>query len=350
MTITRTAEGAVAISYSNLVSAPLSLVDAIGEAFGSDPSSLGIIIVRDLPPEYSTYRERLLKLSYQFAHLPENVREKYSHPASKYSFGWSHGKEIMNGKPDILKGSYYANPRVDEPNVSQTERDEYPEYFWGNIWPDKDEKGVEGFKNAFTDLGRFVFNVGCQLATACQPFALPHLSDSSVSLSQLIKDSQTTKARLLHYFPPDAAMLAEKGTEDDWCGFHLDHSLLTGLCSAMFLRAEANGPPAVVSSPSPSSGLYIRSRGGDLTKVSIPVDCLAFQIGEALQLATGGTLRATPHCVRVGSNSPDAINISRETFALFMGPNPDQLLTPTKTYGQFSKEVFDEHYGSTNVM
>lgn len=29
-TITRTAEGAVAISYSNLVSAPLSLVDAIG--------------------------------------------------------------------------------------------------------------------------------------------------------------------------------------------------------------------------------------------------------------------------------------------------------------------------------
>lgn len=163
-------------------------------------------------------------------------------------------------------------------------------------------------------------------------------------------------------------MLAEKGTEDDWCGFHLDHSLLTGLCSvsvyyiliyrlislihykAMFLRAEANGPPAVVSSPSPSSGLYIRSRGGDLTKVSIPVDCLAFQIGEALQLATGGTLRATPHCVRVGSNSPDAINISRETFALFMGPNPDQLLTPTKTYGQFSKEVFDEHYGSTNVM
>ncbi|XP_006454602.1 hypothetical protein AGABI2DRAFT_60530 [Agaricus bisporus var. bisporus H97] len=85
-TITRTAEGAVAISYSNLVSAPLSLVDAIGEAFGSDPSSLGIIIVRDLPPEYSTYRERLLKLSYQFAHLPENVREKYSHPASKYRY------------------------------------------------------------------------------------------------------------------------------------------------------------------------------------------------------------------------------------------------------------------------
>lgn len=118
----------------------------------------------------------------------------------------------------------------------------------------------------------------------------------------------------------------------------------------MFFRTEASGHPTVIPPPSPSSGLYIRSRGGVLTKVSIPVDCLAFQIGEALQLATGGKLRATPHCVRVGSSGPDAINISRETFALFMGPNPDQLLTPTKTYGQFSKEVFDEHYGSTDVM
>jgi hypothetical protein len=163
-------------------------------------------------------------------------------------------------------------------------------------------------------------------------------------------------------------MLAEKEAEDDWCGFHLDHSLLTGLCSvsiywmlnwgvmsimrfqAIFFRTEANGQPTAIPSPSPTSGLYIRSRGGVLTKVSIPADCLAFQMGEALQLATGGKLRATPHCVRVGSNGPDAINISRETFALFMGPNPDQLLTPTKTYGQFSKEKFDEHYGSTNVM
>jgi hypothetical protein len=56
------------------------------EAFGSHPSSLGIIVVRDLPPEYLAYRERLLKLSYKFAHLDENVRESYSDPTSKYRF------------------------------------------------------------------------------------------------------------------------------------------------------------------------------------------------------------------------------------------------------------------------
>lgn len=115
---------------------------------------------------------------------------------------------------------------------------------------------------------------------------------------------------------------------------------------AMFLRKEPNGEHTVVSSPSPSSGLYIRTRGGDVTKVSIPVDCLAFQTGEALEVATGGRLRATPHCVRVGASGTDAVNISRQTFALFMQPNTDQPLSPTTTFGQFSKEVFNEHYGA----
>lgn len=114
----------------------------------------------------------------------------------------------------------------------------------------------------------------------------------------------------------------------------------------MFLRTEGSKlEPKIISSPSPASGLYIKTRGGDLTKVSIPQDCIAFQTGEALEVATGGALRATPHCVRVGS-SPDAEKISRETFALFMQPNTDQYLSSSQTFGQFSKRIFDEHYES----
>lgn len=73
------------------------------------------------------------------------------------SFGWSHGKEIMNGKPDTLKGSYYANPVIDYPNVPETEREWFPEYYGKGIWPSSDEKGVEGFEEAFKDLGRWVW-------------------------------------------------------------------------------------------------------------------------------------------------------------------------------------------------
>jgi isopenicillin N synthase-like dioxygenase len=111
----------------------------------------------------------------------------------------------------------------------------------------------------------------------------------------------------------------------------------------MYLREESDSEPTIVPSPSPASGLYIRTRGGDLTKVSIPEDCIAFQTGEALEVATSGRLRATPHCVRVGGGEGSE-KISRETFALFMQPDTDKLLSPTLTFGQFSKQIFDEHY------
>lgn len=137
----------VTISYQQLSSAPESLGNEITTAFGSDPECLGIILIKDLPEEYSELRERLLLLAFKFAHLEESVREKYSDPSTHYrcdnqlipcctrgdslrpsilSFGWSHGKEIMNGVPDMLKGSYYANPTVDHPKVSAALKAEYP--------------------------------------------------------------------------------------------------------------------------------------------------------------------------------------------------------------------------------
>ena len=113
----------------------------------------------------------------------------------------------------------------------------------------------------------------------------------------------------------------------------------------MFLRRTEGGQPEIVKNPSPDSGLYIRTRGGQLVKVSIPENCLAFQTGEALEIATNGRLLATPHCVRVGALS-NTDEISRESFALFMQPNTDQLLSEGVTFGQFSRKVFEEHYNS----
>lgn len=82
----------VSISYPSLLSAPATLSHSIEQAFGSGPDCLGIIIVRDLPPEYPQLRERLLNLAHAFARLDEPVREKYADAKSRYSFGWSHGK------------------------------------------------------------------------------------------------------------------------------------------------------------------------------------------------------------------------------------------------------------------
>jgi len=258
---------------------------------------------------------------------------------------------MFSHRKDLLKGSYYANPIVESPNVSADLRREFPEYYRGNIWPAVNEKDIEGFEDAFKDLGSYIFKVGCFLAAACQTFASPHLSDLAISLESLIATSQTTKARLLHYFPQESVSSANNADEpvDSWCGFHLDHSLITGLCSAMYIAHSSTGAPQIVPSPSPDSGLYIRTRGGTLTKVNIPSDHLAFQTGEALERATEGRLRATPHCVHVGSN-PTKNQVSRETFAVFMQPDVTQPIGKGETFGSFSKKVFEEHYGEDSPI
>ena len=51
---------------------------------------------------------------------------------------------------------------------------------------------------------------------------------------------------------------------------------------------------------------------------------LCLQIGETAQIQSGGLLRATPHAVRsIRSNLP----ISRESFAVFMEPEFDAVMT-----------------------
>ena len=83
-----------------------------------------------------------------------------------------------------------------------------------------------------------------------QPSASSHLTDSSISLEKLIRSSQTTKARLLHYFPPSPENPLPREDEpiDSWCGFHLDHSLLTGLCSViMFFKVKHLSPDSIIS-------------------------------------------------------------------------------------------------------
>jgi isopenicillin N synthase-like dioxygenase len=86
--------------------------------------------------------------------------------------------------------------------------------------------------------------------------------------------------------------------------------------------------------------LYIKSRNDTLIKVNIPQDCLAFQIGEAAQVASRSLLIATPHLVR----GAHVENVSRNTFAVFLQPNVDHYLTADTTFDDFTKEVMKRHY------
>lgn len=88
-------------------------------------------------------------------------------------------------------------------------------------------------------------------------------------MENIIKDGNQHVGRLLHYFPSDEKSLIE----DDWCGWHNDFSVLTGLAASIYTDKNRN---LIEDFFDPEGGLFIKNRSLDKTRVRIPSDCLAF--------------------------------------------------------------------------
>ena len=239
------------------------------------------------------------------------------------------------------------------------------EYTTDNVWPSAER--LPRFRGSVEELCRVVIDTAALVARACDRFALANIEGYREGyLERVVRSSLTTKARLLHYFPPDPDNNASngEGEEDDWCATHVDHGCLTGLTSAMFVDETATTTtttttttpssstaplPELSASPDPHAGLYIRSRTNQVVKVNIPKDCLAFQTGEALQLITRGQFRAVPHFVNgVKSASPGAgtgTRVARNTLAVFTQPNLGEVVDQEgNVFGDFAKGVIAKTY------
>ncbi|KAK9901379.1 hypothetical protein WJX75_009476 [Coccomyxa subellipsoidea] len=346
----------IALQYHDLLSSDRAvrpnLLTAVAQAYG--PDGLGILTVAGIPtlPEL---RKELLPLSNQFVRLPDLAC--YEDPPSSYSFGWSHGREAMeDGRADTLKGSYYANPLVDNNNLPEDLTTQYPSYCRPNIWPDED---LPQLRPAFQALGRKLVEVGRLVVDLCDEYVQSQGSSLPPGRLRAIVEKGTPccKARLLHYFPAPGDGSDSGGGFANWCGWHNDHGSLTGLVSAMYTK---EGAP--VENPDADSGLYIRDRNGRIVRATIPADHIAYQMGEAMQVHSGGMLRATMHCVR-GATGPAAAGVTRHSFAVFMQPRWDEAMAlpggaqasemgvgrfrPGLNFGQFS-ELTVKHYYQAN--
>ena len=242
-----------------------------------------------------------------------------------------------------------------------------PDASFNNIWPS--ERALPGFRQTFEELCTLIIDVAVLVARACDRYAGAKIDGYERGyLERVVRTSRTTKARLLHYFPPPAQPTTalepdgqqqqptEAAIDDSWCASHIDHGCLTGLTSALYIDEAAHDPrapvlleegasalpplPALKSPPSSSTGLYIKSRTSAVTKVQIPESCLGFQTGEALQLITGGKFRAVPHFVRAGSGGEGG-RVARNTLAVFTQPNLGEIVDRERglTFAEFAKEV-----------
>ena len=97
------------------------------------------------------------------------------------------------------------------------------------------------------------------------------------------------------------------------------------------------GEPLSSSCPDPCAGLYVLNRQHQSQRIVIPDDCVAVQIGECTQIITGGTVVATPHCVRgvdvssssssSSSSSGGSSRIARIAVPCFVDTPPDFCLS-----------------------
>ena len=82
--------------------------------------------------------------------------------------GWSHGKEkLQDGKPDVDKGSFYANPVRDVITRDQDLVEGNPAYYRPNVWPNDH---VPGLEQAFKALGRLIVDIGLLLVDLCEKY------------------------------------------------------------------------------------------------------------------------------------------------------------------------------------
>jgi hypothetical protein len=351
------------------------------EAFG--PDSLGILVVTDLPASFTPLRQQVLSNASRLAHLPAKSLQSLTKPAAKYLVGWSHGVETLRpGVVDTAKGSYYINCAFyKDPSLQGADGSKHPgfeEYTAPNVWPleeppsaSEEDGAIPGFKSDAQELIKLIIDTAVLVARACDRFAESEVDGYKKGyLERMVRESETTKARLLHYFPssseprepetaptpaqtnghgqnpvPSSRNDRENEIDDSWCTTHLDHGCLTGLTSAMFLDESSSSSEdlsELQSSPDPSSGLYILSRTQQIHKVSIPRNALAFQTGEALELITAGKFKAVPHFVRgVDGAAMQGRKIARNTLAVFTQPNLDEVveLSTGLTFGEFARGV-----------
>jgi len=279
----------VVLEYADLVQRA-NISEKLLEAWG--PGSLGIVAVRGVPRWEELYSS-VLKLSHRLAHLPDNSLKELEHEASMFNAGWSHGKEKLGDKPDMAKGSFYFNPLSDSPGT-EADREKFPWALPKNLWP----QDIPDLESKCKDLGKTMQEVIGHLGHQVDQIMTGRVKGYNAELGKTLSNTEKCKGRLLYYFPPKevAAAAPAAVSEDGWIGWHNDSGFMTGLTPDLYVDDDTG---SLVQNPDPDgAGLWVVDRDGGAVRVSIPKDCMAVQVGECVQIVTGGEFVATPHCVR----------------------------------------------------
>lgn len=244
---------------------------------------------------------------------PESEKRTWGRPEIWYQRGWTPPNTekavVAAGQPDF-KECWFAAPL----DVDAEAKIQYPELYADNVWPD----GAGAFREAYVRLGETLHDVGLELLRGCaRALDLPEATFSDATRG----GPHVTRA--LEYLPLTQEQIDSKVL---WGEEHTDFNLLTLLPGGRFFDPEKR-PSA---RPDDASGLYLRTRAtpdaprGRLVRGKPPEGCIVAQVGQQLEILTGGTFLATPHVV----TAPRTPGWSRCSMAHFIHLHSDQRLAP----------------------
>ncbi|ASI92683.1 isopenicillin N synthase family oxygenase [Vibrio mediterranei] len=208
----------------------------------------------------------------------------------------------------------YFPPSVSEVAKGHSVKD-IKEYFhvypWGQI--------PEELKEQILDYYRRANEFAAELLGWVEEYAPKEVSDKfSIELSEMIKNSEKTLLRVLHY-PP---MTGNEEPGAIRAAAHEDINLLTVL-------PAANEP-----------GLQVMTKDDEWLDVPCDFGNLIINIGDMLQEASGGYFPSTTH--RVINPTGEKQEKSRISLPLFLHPNPEVVLSDKYTADSYLMERLRE--------
>lgn len=304
------------VDLADLASSDRALRMAAAEQIREGFATYGLVFVANHGVDLEL-RERVFDRFVAFTDQPRETKEKVNRPDIWYQRGWTPPNTeqavVAGGQPDF-KECYFAAPMPLEPDG----RIEYPEIFAENVWPE----GDPAFAEDYLALGQQLHEAGLSL-----------LQGLSLALGLPPRGFDTRLEggahvfRMLRYLPLAADQV---GTGILWGEEHTDFNLLTLLPGGRFLDPDGKPCPR----PDDESGLFLRTRPtpehprGQLIEGRPPAGCIVAQVGQELEILTGGEVLATPHVV----TAPKTPGYTRVSGAHFLHLHPHQMLFPFEKY------------------
>ncbi|MFP4598371.1 MAG: isopenicillin N synthase family dioxygenase [Persicimonas sp.] len=252
-----------------------------------------------------------------FTERAEEEKQKMSTPNIWYQRGWTPPNTekavVAGGQPDF-KECFFITPNEPDPGLQR----QYPEIHASNVWPEDAPR----FRESYTEMSRQLQRVGENLLRGCASALglADHLLETAV-------DGGPHVTRALRYIPLNEDQV---GTDIVWGEEHTDFNLLTILPGGRFLDADGQR----CDKPDPDAGLYLRTRAsakhpnGQKIQGETPDGCIVAQVGQQLEILTGGEFLATPHVIE----APQTPGYSRVAMAHFVHLHVHEQLFPLERF------------------